>query len=185
MAAPVPAAPAWLADSLAPPARGAERLGCDVSTPGQGVGGGEEPRGRLDNSSDLRRSCPLPCQAPSTSSLPLMLPQLTLPEEKPRAAGRCTEVPVTSVGAAGAACTVGGAGPPNVPLPASPPRRPGPSIPGRSRPQPVLHRVCWVNPRPGRERGTTGNQEPGPGHPAFQGCRILLESQGLSPLVSP
>lgn len=108
MAAPVPAAPAWLADSLAPPARGAERLGCDVSTPGQGVGGGEEPRGRLDNSSDLRRSCPRPCQAPSTSSLPLTLPQLTLPEEKPRAAGRCTEVPVTSVGAAGAACTVGG-----------------------------------------------------------------------------
>ena len=38
---------------------------------------------------------------------------------------------------------------------------PGPSIPGWSRPQPVLHRVCWVNPRPCRERGSTGNQEPG------------------------
>ena len=65
MAAPVPAAPAWLADSLAPPARGAERLGCNVSTPGQGVGGGEEPRGCLDNSSDLRRSCPRPCRVTS------------------------------------------------------------------------------------------------------------------------
>lgn len=147
-----------LTDSLAPSARGAEPLGCDGVHTGPGSGGRTGAKGTTGQPQRPKMQLPPPRRGSLQSPLPQLLPISSAPHPptathtphssrgEAQGAGRCPEVPVTRVGALGAASTVGRAGPANMLLSTSPPRGPGPSIPGQSRPQPVLHRVFWVSP---------------------------------------
>ena len=162
-----------------------------VSTPGQGAGGRQELRGRLDNRSDLRRSCPHPEEAPSSLLYPHSFPSPLPPQPPhrhsytslfPRRSPGCREVPQGT-------CDKGGRGGCSQPRGGSQaskhasvrispqgtwPQRPGPVQAPACAPQGFLGEPRWV--------GKEADMKPGAGAPVLV---VALLSRAVGSSCNP